>query len=163
MSQKQKQLNIITEAHRKVKTSNRFQMLSGGTVVWEPSVLYQTAQFGARCNVGAFCEIGNHVRVGDDTRIGGHSYIPEGVFIGKNCFVGPRVTFTNDMYPPSSRDEWKVTIVEDGASIGAGCIILPGVVIGKGALIGAGSVVTRNIPEHEIWCGNPAKYLRDRD
>lgn len=50
--------------------------------------------------------------------------------------------------------------IEDHAFIGAHSIILKGVTIGKCSIVGAGSVVTHNIPEHEIWAGNPAKFIR---
>jgi acetyltransferase-like isoleucine patch superfamily enzyme len=53
-------------------------------------------------------------------------------------------------------------VIEKGADIGCGTVILPGVTIGEGAVIGAGSVVTKSIPSFEIWCGNPARLLRKR-
>jgi len=84
------------------------------------------------------------------------------VSIGSNCFIAPRVTFTNDKYPPSGKPNWKHTVIEDDVAIGAGSTILPGVRIKKGALIGAGSVVTHDIGENEVWCGNPAKFRRKR-
>jgi acetyltransferase-like isoleucine patch superfamily enzyme len=59
--------------------------------------------------------------------------------------------------------EYGIIVIEDGAWIGAGAIVLPGLRIGKGAIVGAGSVVTRNVPALEIWAGNPAKKIRDRE
>lgn len=129
--------------------------------IWEPSNVYPTARLGQDINIGAFCEIGNNVVIGDRTRIGAHTFIPEGVLIGHNVFVGPRVTFTNDKYPPSSQAGWEMIIVHDDAAIGAGCVILPGVSIGRRALVGAGSVVTKSIPHGQVWAGNPAKYICD--
>ena len=113
--------------------------------------------------VGAYTEIGPHVEVGKNTRIGAMCFVCEGVRIGADCFIGPRVTFTNDKYPPSGKDKWQDTRVEAGAAIGAATTILCGVTIGKRALIGAGSVVTTDVPAGQVWCGNPARYLRDRD
>lgn len=49
---------------------------------------------------------------------------------------------------------------EDGAFIGGNSIILKGVKIGKNSVVGAGSVVTRDIPDGEIWAGNPARKIR---
>lgn len=113
---------------------------------------------GERTKVAEFVEIGG--QVGDDCSIQAFSYIPPGVVIGNNVFVGPRATFTNDKYPPSGGEHWKTTVVEDGASIGAGAIILPGVVIGKGAMVGAGAVVTKDVPAGQLVVGNPAKIRR---
>jgi len=87
-------------------------------------------------------------------------FIPEGVIISSDVFIAPRVTFTNDKYPPSGKECWGYTVVKSGAAIGAGSIILPGVSIGSNSLVGAGSVVTKNIPDGEVWVGHPAKFVR---
>ena len=52
-------------------------------------------------------------------------------------------------------------VIKHDAFIGAGSIILPGVTIGANSIVGAGSVVTKNIPDNQIWGGNPAKYIKD--
>lgn len=77
--------------------------------------------------------------------------------IEDNVFVGPHTCFTNDKHPPSNK--WEMTLVKEGAVIGANVTILPGVVIGKNAVIGAGSVVTKNVNDDEVVVGNPAKPL----
>lgn len=76
-------------------------------------------------------------------------------------FIGPGVVFTNDKYPRSVGN-WtlKRIRVNDGASIGAGAVVLPGVNIGKNAIVGAGSVVTKDVPENAIVAGNPARIMR---
>lgn len=130
------------------------------TKVWPPSNVYPSAIFGENVSVGAFTEIGHLVKVGDNTRIGAHCFIPEGVTIGANCFIGPMVCFTNDRYPPSPKENWEKTVVEDGARIGASVTVICGVRIGAGALVGAGSVVSKDIPPKEIWAGVPAKRKR---
>ncbi len=128
--------------------------------VYEPSNVYETAIIGSKVQIGTFCEIGHNVFIGDNVRIGAMCFIPEGVIIESGAWIGPKVTFTNDRFPPSSdKSGWEKTLIQSGARIGAGCVILPGVTIGHGALIGAGSVVTKNVPTHETWCGNPARPL----
>lgn len=54
----------------------------------------------------------------------------------------------------------KPVVIEENVFIGAHSIILKGCTIGKNAIIGAGSVVTKSIPENEIWGGNPAKFIK---
>ena len=73
------------------------------------------------------------------------------------------MTFTNDKYP-KAHGEWRLleTRVKRGASIGANCVILPGLTIGEHALIGAGSVVTKDVPDHALVTGNPGRVMRYR-
>ena len=127
--------------------------------IYQPSNIYPTVQFGKNVQVGTFSEIGHNVKIGDNVRIGAFCFIPEGVVIEAGAWIGPRVTFSNDMYPPSGKSSWQTTIVRKGARIGAAVNIRPGVVIGEGALIGMGAVVTQDVPAGETWVGVPARKL----
>ena len=130
------------------------------TKIWHPEL----SNIGD-CQIGRECIIHSHVWIGDGVVIGkkvsiqAFTFIPDWVEIEDNVFIGPRVTFTNDLHPPSYGKHWKRTIVMTGASIGAGAIILPGVIIGQWAKIGAGSVVTKDVPAIETWVGVPAKKV----
>ena len=126
------------------------------TQIWENCNIYPTAKIGKGCNIGKGCEVGHNVVIKNNVRVGAMCFIPEGVTIEDDVFIAPKVTFSNDKYPPSERKEWGEIVVKKGAIIGMGTIVLPNVVIGEGALIGAGSVVTKNIPAGEKWFGNPA-------
>src|SRR5262249_19604963 len=79
--------------------------------------------------------------------------------IGNDVFIGPNATFTNDKFPRSKKhqDIIPITMVEDGASIGANATVLPGITIGRQAMIAAGSVVTHSVPPRTIVVGNPAR------
>jgi len=129
--------------------------------IWQPCNIYKSVMMGADNSIGAFTEIGHEVMIGNNNRIGAQCFIPEGVIISDDVFIGPKVCFTNDKYPPSSKENWAFTVVRDKAAIGAGSIILAGICIGEKALIGAGSVVTKSVPDGEVWCGNPAKKIKD--
>ena len=115
------------------------------------------------CEIGTGCIIHSHVWIGDGVKIGNKvkiqafSFIPGGVTIEDDVFIGPRVTFTNDKYPPSGGKGWSETLVKRGAVIGAGAVILPGLTIGENAKVGAGAVVTKSVPDSVVVCGNPAK------
>jgi len=134
-----------------------------GTVIWHKHLvnIYGNCVIGKNCNIGGFVEIGPGVVIGNNVRIGAHTFIPSGVTIGDNCFVGPGVIFTNDKYPPGPKEKWGKIVVEKGASIGAGCVILPNVIIRENALVGAGSVVVRNVPVGETVFGNPSRRQPD--
>ena len=136
-----------------------WERLRNGVKVWGKCNVYRGARIGKRVQIGCFSEIGNQVEIGDDVRIGAMCYIPTGVIIQRGAWIGPRVTFTNDRYPPSPKADWESTTVKEGARLGAGVTIICGVVIGQGALIGAGSVVTGDVPAFQTWAGVPAKRL----
>jgi UDP-2-acetamido-3-amino-2,3-dideoxy-glucuronate N-acetyltransferase len=127
--------------------------------VWHPVNVYPTAKIGNNVSIGMFSEIGNNVVIEDNVRIGAMCFIPEGVTIEKNAWIGPNCVMTNDRFPPSGKENWEKILIKQGARIGAGSTILPGIEIGEGALIGAGSVVTKNVPTGETWVGVPAKRL----
>lgn len=127
--------------------------------VWKYCNISLDATIGKNVSIGAYTEIGPGVYIGDNVRIGAKCFIPEGVYISSGCFIGPGTTFSNDMFPPSSKDDWMKTSVQPEASLGAAVCIRPGVVIGQGSLIGMGSVVTRNVPPGETWAGIPAREL----
>lgn len=133
-----------------------------GTIVYDQVNLYK-CKIGKDCKIDAFVYIEEGVEIGDGCKIRPFVFIPTGVKIGNRVFIGPNVTFTNDKYP-KVKGEWelKETIIEDGVSIGAGAVILPGVKIGKGAMIGAGAVVTKNIEPNTVVVGNPAKEVKSR-
>ena len=88
-------------------------------------------------------------------------YILDGITIEDNVFIGPNVTFINDKYPRSKKCfDLKTTLVKCNASIGAASTILGGLTIGINSMIGASSLVTKNIPDNELWLGRPAKFVR---
>ena len=127
-------------------------------------------EIGDHTKIGAFVEIQKNASVGKNCKISSHSFICEGVTIDDGVFVGHGVVFINDTYPRATTEagalqteqDWKVerTLVKRGASIGSGATILANVTIGENAMVGAGSVVTRDVPDHAIVAGNPARVLR---
>ena len=115
---------------------------------------------GKNTKVDAFVYVEEGVTIGDNCKIRPFVFIPTGVTIEDHVFIGPSVTFTNDKYP-KAHGEWKLleTRVKSFASIGARSVINPGVTIGEHALVGAGSVVTRDVPDHAVAFGNPARVV----
>ena len=137
--------------------------IGNGSRVWHFCNLYG-CRIGRDTQVGSFSEIKEGAVLGDNCRLQSYVFIPEGTQIGNRVFIGPGVTFLNDKYPTAAKaisKTWSLeaVVVEDDASIGGRATILPGVRIGRGAVIGAGSVVTRNVPEYAVVCGNPAKVV----
>ncbi len=128
---------------------------------------------GDDCKIGSFVEIQKDVIIGKKCKICTNIVLCSGVTIGSECFIGNGTIFINDKYPRSTNvvgsletfPDWQNrfirTIIGNNVSIGSNCTILGGISIGDHAVIGAGSVVTKNIPNGEVWAGNPAKKLYD--
>lgn len=132
-------------------------------VIWHHCNLYR-CRIGKNCKIASFVEIGEGVIIGDNCKIEAFVFLCKGVTLGNGVFIGPHVTFCNDPYPTIC-DKWtiKEIVVKNGASIGANCTILPGVVIGENALIGAGSTIADNVPANSIVYGQKASQRRKRD
>jgi acetyltransferase-like isoleucine patch superfamily enzyme len=131
------------------------------TNIWQFCVIFPEASIGNHCNVCANVIIENDVVVGDNVTIKSGVQLWDGITLEDNVFVGPNVTFTNDQAPRSKNKSFirLKTIVHKGASIGANSTIIGGIEIGAFAMIGVGSVVTRDVPAHALYYGNPARQM----
>ena len=132
------------------------------TQIWQFAVILKNAEIGSNCNINCHTFIENNVILGDNVTVKSGVYLWDGIRIEDNVFIGPNVTFTNDKYPKSKAypQGFQTTIIRRGASIGANATILGGITVGENALIGAGSVVTKNVPDGELYLGNPAKFIK---
>ena len=134
--------------------------VGAGTRVWAWAHVLPGAVIGDDCNICDHCFIENDVTIGDRVTIKCGIYLWDGARIGNDVHLGPNVVFTNDLYPRSKQAfEVGITIVQDGASVGANSTLLPGITVGNYALVGAGSVVTRNVPAFALVRGNPARRV----
>jgi acetyltransferase-like isoleucine patch superfamily enzyme len=141
-------------------------VLGRGTKVWHQAQVREGAVLGQNCILakGVYVDFGVHI--GDNVKIQNGSSVYHGVTLENGVFVGPHVVFTNDRLPRAvnpdgslkSDSDWEVaaTLVREGASIGAGTVVVAGVTIGRWALVGAGAVVTRDVPDYGLVYGNPA-------
>jgi UDP-2-acetamido-3-amino-2,3-dideoxy-glucuronate N-acetyltransferase len=139
--------------------------LGARTRVWQCSVILPQAVIGEDCNVCAHCFIENDVQIGNRVTLKSGVQLWDGLRVHDDVFIGPNASFSNDKYPKSRNqpEQFLQTVVQQGASIGAGAVVLPGLVIGRGALIGAGAVVTQSVPPYAIVIGNPARITGYRN
>jgi len=139
--------------------------IGDGTKVWHFCHLFES-NIGENCTIGQNVMIGPNVSIGNGCKIQNNVSLYEGVVLEDDVFVGPSVVFTNVINPRafiSRRDEFKHTLVEDGATIGANATVLCGVTIGKHSVVGAGSMVVKDVEPYTIVIGNPAKFIRFTD
>mgnify|MGYP000913104147 CR=1 FL=1 len=136
--------------------------IGNGTHVWQYCVILSKAKIGENCNICFNVFIENDVIIGDFVTIKSGVQLWDGLRVENNVFIGPNVTFTNDKYPRSKQypSTFVETKIKKNASIGAGAVILCGITIGENAMIGAGSVLTKDVPNNELWFGNPAKFIK---
>jgi acetyltransferase-like isoleucine patch superfamily enzyme len=141
--------------------------LGDGTQVWQFCQVRERAKIGRSCVLGKGVYVDSDVIVGDGVKIQNNVSLYSGVTLEDGVFVGPHACFTNDEVPRAVNPdmsvkgphEWTITktLVKVGASIGANATIVCGVTIGRWAMIGAGAVVTRDVPDHALALGCPAR------
>ena len=135
--------------------------------IWRQAHIREQATVGPGSIIGAGVYVGAEVRLGRNCKIQNNALLYEGVTLEDGVFVGPQVCFTNDFLPRAvnpdlslkSAADWHVgkTLVKEGASVGAQSVVVTGISIGKWALVGAGSVVSRDVPDHALVYGQPAR------
>jgi UDP-2-acetamido-3-amino-2,3-dideoxy-glucuronate N-acetyltransferase len=139
------------------------------TRVWHHSQVREGARIGHSCTIGKGVYIDFDVTIGDLVKIQNGALIYHGATVEDGAFIGPNVCLTNDKLPRAIMPEgqlkgvadWKVgrVLIQHGASIGAGAVILPGVTVGPWAMVGSGAIVTKDVPAHGLVVGNPARLV----
>jgi UDP-2-acetamido-3-amino-2,3-dideoxy-glucuronate N-acetyltransferase len=132
------------------------------TKIWHFSHVLSGTTIGENCNIGQNVVIGPDVNIGDRCKIQNNVSVYKGVTLEDGVFCGPSMVFTN-IYNPraeiSKMDQVRPTLVKKGATLGANCTIVCGHTIGKYAFVGAGAVITKDVPDHALMVGNPAKQI----
>ena len=131
-----------------------------GTKIWHFCHIMSGAVIGERCSIGQNVNIGGRAVLGNNVKVQNNVSIYDAVTLEDDVFCGPSMVFTNVINPRSHvvrKHEYKTTLVRRGASLGANSTIICGVTIGRYAFVGAGAVVTRDVPDHALVYGNPAR------
>lgn len=145
--------------------------IGDGSSIWDNVHIRHGASIGEECIVGEKSYIAYDVRIGNRVKINAMVYICAAVTIEDGVMISASTTFTNDRFPratfpdlkslrPSEPDEHTLpTLVREGSTIGAGCIIGNDLEIGRWAMVGMGSVVTRSVPDFHLVLGSPARSV----
>jgi UDP-2-acetamido-3-amino-2,3-dideoxy-glucuronate N-acetyltransferase len=135
-------------------------VIGEGTKIWHFSHIMSGCIIGEQCSIGQNVVISPEVRIGNRVKIQNNVSVYTGVICEDDVFLGPSAVFTNVINPRSAiarKNEYKPTLVQKGATIGANATIVCGISIGRFAFVGAGAVVTKNIPDYALVVGNPAR------
>ncbi len=142
--------------------------IGDGTQIWLFCQVRDGAKIGKDCIFGKGVYVDNDVVIGDRVKLQNNVSVYVGVTVEDGVFLGPHVCFTNDKIPravnadmsPKGATDWHVTPthVKAGASLGANATVVCGVTIGRWAMVGSGSVVTKDVPDHALVVGNPARF-----
>ena len=131
-----------------------------GSRIWHFVHVCAGARIGSDVTLGQNVYVGGGAVIGDGCRIQNNVSVYDGVVLEDGVFVGPSAVFTNVVNPRARvqrKDEYRPTVVRTGATLGANCTIVCGVTIGRNAFVGAGAVVTRDVPDHALVVGVPAR------
>ncbi|MBC7545016.1 MAG: N-acetyltransferase [Candidatus Sericytochromatia bacterium] len=136
--------------------------IGDGTQIWHFCHILAHTTIGTHCKIGQNVVIGPSVTIGNGCKIQNNVSIYPGVTLEDEVFCGPSMVFTNVSTPRSaivrnSPEHWGRTLVKKGATIGANATIVCGHDVGRYAFVGAGAVVTKDVPDHAIVLGNPAR------
>ena len=133
-----------------------------GSRVWHWVHVCGKAVIGNKCSLGQNVFVGNAVIIGNNVKIQNNVSVYDNVTLEDDVFCGPSMVFTNVYNPRSAvtrKDEYRYTLVKRGATLGANCTIVCGVIIGEYAFVGAGSVINKDVPAFALMVGVPAKQI----
>jgi UDP-2-acetamido-3-amino-2,3-dideoxy-glucuronate N-acetyltransferase len=141
--------------------------IGAGTRIWHQAQVREGAVVGRHCIIGKGSYVDREVRIGDFCKLQNGVFVYHGFQVEDGVFLGPGVMLLNDKHPrainpdgtPKADKDWIASegVVEYGAAVGGGAVVLPGVRIGRMAQVGSGAVVTRDVPQRGIVVGNPAR------
>jgi UDP-2-acetamido-3-amino-2,3-dideoxy-glucuronate N-acetyltransferase len=136
--------------------------VGSGTKIWHFCHVMPRARIGRGCNLGQNVVVSPDVVIGDNVKIQNNVSVYTGVTLEDDVFCGPSMVFTNVVNPRSHvsrKDEYRPTLVKQGASLGANSVVVCGHTVGRYAFVGAGAVVTKDVPDYALVVGNPGRVV----
>ena len=133
--------------------------IGAGSRVGSFTLIHKGARIGRNCTIGSHCNI-CRCQIGDHVSVQTGCHITNGVVIEDHVFVGPGVITLNDPLVPGK--PLTAPAIRQGAKIGGGSILLPGVVVGRAVIVGSGGIVVKDVPEGQTVIGHSVRVLREK-
>lgn len=143
--------------------------IGSGSTIWHLAQIREEAVLGENCVIGRGAYVGTGVRMGNNCKVQNYALVYEPASLADGVFIGPAAVLTNDTYPRAinadgtqkSADDWEAVgvTIKRGASVGARAVCVAPVTIGEWATIAAGAVVTKDVPDHALVVGVPARPI----
>lgn len=136
--------------------------IGDGTRVWHFAHICGGAKIGKGCSFGQNVFVGNDVTIGNNVKVQNNVSIYDAVHLEDDVFCGPSMVFTNVYNPRSAvtrKNEYRVTRIRRGATLGANSTIVCGVTVGEYAFVAAGAVINRDVKPYALMAGVPAKQI----
>ena len=159
---------MATRIHPTSEVSDKAE-IGDGTQIWMHNQIRPGVRIGKGCVFGKNIYVDSDVTIGNNVKIQNNVSVYTGVTLEDGVFCGPSCVFTNDKVPRAVNpdmsikglEDWTITktLVKAGAAIGANAVVVCGITIGRWAMIGSGAVVTKDIPDHGLVVGNPARRI----
>ena len=134
-----------------------------GTKIWHFCHIQSGAEIGENCSLGQNVNVSNNVKIGNGCKLQNNVSVYEGVTMENYVFCGPSMVFTNDLTPrakyPKGSAGYKKTLLRTGATVGANATIVCGHTLGRWSMIASGAVVTKDVPDHALMAGVPARQI----
>lgn len=136
--------------------------IGDGSRVWHFAHVSAGARIGQGCSLGQGVYVGNDVHIGHNVKVQNNVSVYDAVTLEDDVFCGPSMVFTNVHNPRSAvvrKNEYRRTLVQRGATLGANCTVVCGTTVGEYAFVGAGAVVSRDVPAFALVVGVPARRI----
>lgn len=134
-----------------------------GTKIWHFCHIQSGAEIGENCSLGQNVNVSNNVKIGNGCKLQNNVSVYEGVTMEDYVFCGPSMVFTNDLTPrakyPKGSAGYKKTLLRTGVTVGANATIVCGHTLGRWSMIASGAVVTKDVPDHALMAGVPARQI----
>ena len=137
-------------------------IIGEGSRVWHFVHVCAGARIGRGVSLGQGVFVGNRVSIGNGCKVQNNVSVYDNVTLEDGVFCGPSMVFDNVYNPRATierKDEYRDTVVRQGATLGANCTIVCGVVVGRNAFVAAGAVINRDVPDYALMAGVPARQI----